>query len=154
MQNTRRLRDSQNALTPFSGGLNNFWDDFWGFPSLFQNKAWGENSSFLPSLDVSETDKEFQIQADLPGFDSKDISVEIEDSGIVISGKKDSTSEDKGKNYLRCERSSGSFYRKVNFPPNADLENVKCKSKNGVLSITIPKLQETKKKEVKIEIED
>jgi len=140
-------------MSPFERTADNFLGDFWSFPTIFDSSWWDQGKSFSPSMDISENEESFQIKADLPGFDPKNISVEVEDDGLVISGHYEAENEDKKKNYLRRERSCGSFSRKVNFPSNADLENVKCKSKDGTLKIVIPKRPESKKKSLKIEIE-
>ncbi|MCF7917877.1 Hsp20/alpha crystallin family protein [Candidatus Gracilibacteria bacterium] len=105
-------------------------------------------------MDISETDKEFQITADLPGFDPQDVNVEVEEDGIAISGKHESEEKKEDTNYLRCERRSGSFYRKVVLPHSADLLKIKCKSRNGVLHVSIPKKDDSKRKSVKIEVEE
>ncbi|MCF7812444.1 Hsp20/alpha crystallin family protein [Candidatus Gracilibacteria bacterium] len=160
MKDTRNRHRQNNWLTPFegTGGLGNFFDDFWNFPSVFDQPRWGlqmQEGNFLPSIDVSENEKEFEITADLPGFDPKNINVDIEDDGLAISGKHESENKEEDKNYLRCERQSGSFYRKIGLPSSAELLKTKCTSKNGVLHITVPKKEENKKsKSVKIEVED
>ncbi|MCF7906151.1 Hsp20/alpha crystallin family protein [Candidatus Gracilibacteria bacterium] len=148
-----RHRQSSQSLSPFEGAWDNFLGDFWSFPTIFDSHLWDRQSSFLPSMDIAENEKEFQVTADLPGFSPENISVEIEDDGIVVSGKHENEQEEKEKNFLRRERSFSSFCRKVNFPSHADLENVKCKSKDGVLTITVPKRPEAKKKSLKIEVE-
>lgn len=140
-------------LMPLGSEFKNFLGDFWSFPTIFDSPSWEKNTSFLPAMDISQTEKEFEITADIPGFDPKDIEVHVENEGIVISGKHEDKKQENEKNYLRVERSSGSFYRKVNFPPSADLENVTCKSKNGVLFVRIPKRKEAEKKALKIEVE-
>lgn len=150
MKNTHhRSRD----IVPFEGGLKNFLGDFWSFPTIFDSPHWDRPASYLPDMDISENENQFEVLADLPGFDPADISVEVESDGLVIQGKQEKKEEEKDKNYLRLERQTGSFYRKVNFPPSADLQNLHCRSKNGVLSITIPKRKEAQKKSFKIHTE-
>lgn len=142
-----------HRIVPFEGGLKNLLGDFWSFPTVFDSPLWDQNQSFLPAMDIKELQKSFEIIADLPGFDPKNIQVEVENDGIIISGKHEKKEESNKANYLRMERSMGSFYRKISFPPSADLEHVTCRSMHGVLTVIIPKRSEAQKKSLPIEVQ-
>jgi HSP20 family protein len=110
------------GLTPFSG---NFMEGF------------GE---FNPRVDVTETDQEVRITAELPGLEEKDIDVSLSNDILTLKGEKKSEQEDKRENYYRMERSYGSFQRSIQLPQEVDGDKVEATFKNGVLQITLPKL--------------
>lgn len=103
-------------------------------------------------LDVSESDTIYNIKADLPGVDEKDVDVSLEDGVLTISGEKQRTEETKDQTFHRVERSYGSFRRALALPPDADENGIKASMKNGVLEIEIAKLAEARKTARRIEI--
>jgi HSP20 family protein len=105
-----------------------------------------------PSIDVSETDNELRIDADLPGVEEKDVDVAISDNVLTIKGEKKAEKEEKKKDFHLVERSYGSFSRSLTLPFAADPAKAKATFKNGVLSITLPKPPEVKAKAKKIAI--
>ena len=92
------------------------------------------------TLDVSETDNEFTVTADLPGLEEKDINVEVSNNILRIGGEKKLDHEEKGKNFHRIERVSGSFDRSIQLPSPINEENIQASFKNGVLTITLPRV--------------
>ncbi len=148
-----RHRPSQNSLAPFDASLGNFFGDFWEPSPFFTNSLlpdWGTQSQWIPLMDVIEEENQFITEVELPGFDPEDVSVEIENNFLVLSGKKDSSEKDKKGTYLRSDRSTASFYQKVQFPSTADLDKAECSSKHGVLTILVPKKKQNKKKLLEI----
>jgi HSP20 family protein len=109
-------------------------------------------SATAPSIDVSETDNELRIDADLPGVEEKDVDVAISDNVLTIKGEKKEEKEEKKKDFHLVERSYGSFSRSLTLPFAADPAKAKATFKNGVLSITLPKPPEVKAKAKKIAI--
>ena len=113
--------------------------------------------SFSVRSNVSETDKEICITAELPGVEQKDIDVSVTGNRISVKGEKKSEKEEKkddeGRQFHRVERSSGSFQRTMTVPFEIDADTVKAEFKNGILTVTIPKpaeaIEATKKIEVK-----
>jgi HSP20 family protein len=104
-----------------------------------------------PSIDVSESDKDFVVKADIPGVDPKDVDISIDNNSLVISGEKRQEEEEKGRNYYRLERSYGTFRRTFVLPSDAEVDKVKASSKDGVVTITIPKSAVSASKKVEIE---
>lgn len=107
----------------------------------------------LPLLaDVSETDKEIEVVAELPGVEEKDIDVSLADDRLTIKGEKKSESEKKEKGYQLIERSYGSFERSMRLPCEVESDKVRAEFKNGVLKVTLPKLPglETKTKKIPV----
>jgi HSP20 family protein len=112
----------------------------------------GRAAAMAPSIDVSETEGEIKIEAELPGIDEKEVEVVISDNVLTIKGEKKADKEEKKKDYHLVERSYGSFSRTLTLPFAADPAKVKAGFKNGVLSISLPKPPEVKAKAKKIAI--
>lgn len=107
---------------------------------------------FMPSVDVSETDGQVKVSAELPGMTEQDINVEIDEDRVTISGeKKAEDEEEKGGRYWR-ESSYGRFRRDVPLPAGVDSDNAKASFKNGKLHVTIPKSEQAKQKRKSVEI--
>ncbi len=110
-------------------------------------------AAFTPRVDVSETDTEVTVAAELPGLDEKDITVEMEDGYLSIRGERKDEKEDKGRNWYRKERSYGTFHRAIALPAEVDGEKAKAKFAKGILTITMPKREEEQSKRKTIAIE-
>jgi len=107
----------------------------------------------FPKIDIWEDDEKYVLEAELPGFDKKDIDVNISDDVLTIRATRKKEEEKKDKNYYYAERSYGEFVRSVRLPAEIDKKAVKAKYVNGVLELTLPKTKEAKEKATKIEIE-
>lgn len=105
-----------------------------------------------PAVDIVERDKEFQITAELPGVDEKDIEVKLANGGLTIRGEKNEQKEEKKKNYYLSERHYGSFERYFALPDGVDSDKIAATYKKGVLTITVPKTAEAQKQEKKIAV--
>lgn len=112
-----------------------------------------EEGVFSPNLDIWEDKDNIYVEADLPGFEEKDINLKMRGDSLIISAKKESKKEEEKKNYYRCERFQGSFYREVELPTPVDPTRIKATYKRGVLKVELPKKEEEKEKEIKIEVE-
>ena len=136
--------------------VNRLFDDaFSGFglpsfigPALRQMPA-------APKIDVSETDNEIHVTAEMPGMDQNDVEVLLEDDRLIIRGEKREEREDKDKNrnYHIRERVQGAFSRTLPLPFAPDPSQVKAEFKDGVMTITIPKPQEVKQKQHRIDVQ-
>lgn len=93
----------------------------------------------FPPLNVWEEDKAIHVEAELPGVDPSKIDVKVEHGALSISGTKEDTREEKGKNFHRSERVFGSFFRQVMLPENIDPEQVKAEFNGGVLHVSVQK---------------
>jgi len=148
-------REWEYPFGAFQREMNKLFDDFFGG---FDLSPWAPvekrlSTPFTPHIDVSETDKEIKVSAELPGMDEKDIDVSLTRDTLTIKGEKKQEAEDKGEGYYRMERSYGSFTRSIPLPIEVDTDKVQATFKKGVLEITLPKtaraIQETKKIPVK-----
>jgi HSP20 family protein len=97
------------------------------------------NFDWAPRVDTAETDTAYEVTAELPGVDEKDVKISIEDDVLCISGEKKSEREEKKKNYVMSERSYGSFKRAFTLPDNVDVDKIAAKYEKGVLKVTLPK---------------
>lgn len=105
-----------------------------------------------PKLDIAELKDKYEIKAELPGMDEKDINLSVEDGLLTISGEKKSETEEKDKGYYLKECSYGTFSRSVRLPDNIDDNKIAANFKKGVLVIDMPKTQQNQSKVKKIAI--
>jgi HSP20 family protein len=107
----------------------------------WDNELLGETElgQWIPKIDVTENANAILIRADVPGVNPKDIEVHLEDGLLTIKGQTEAEIKEEKQNYIRTERSSGSFVRSISLPDVGDASKIAAKSKNGVLEITIPK---------------
>ncbi len=103
-------------------------------------------------MDIYETEDSIVIKAELPDVDQKDIEVRIEDNMLVLRGERKHQSDVKKENYHRIERYFGGFQRSFSLPANVQVEHVSAVSEKGVLTITLPKKEEAKPKQIRVEI--
>jgi HSP20 family protein len=110
------------------------------------------NRPWAPAVDIYETENELVLKADLPDVDLKDIDVRVENQTLTISGERNFEKKDTTKGYHRIERNYGSFVRSFSVPSSFDTENIAAEFKNGVLSVTLPKKEAAKPRQVKVEV--
>ncbi|MCL6470620.1 MAG: Hsp20/alpha crystallin family protein [Ralstonia sp.] len=103
----------------------------------FWRREWALTSA--PAVDVVETDKAYEIKADLPGMEEKDVEVKLVNSGLTIKGEKQEEKEEKQKDYYLHERHFGAFERSFRMPDGVDTDKIQASFKNGVLTVTLPK---------------
>lgn len=134
-------------LAVLQSELNRFMNEFWTTAG-----AGGGNGtpSWLPALDVWETDDEVVLALDLPGVKEDEISIEVDDSVLTVSGERERTFEDKDDRFYRFERRHGRFSRSVTLPQGVDESRITATYKDGVLEIHVPKPEERKPKRIPI----
>ncbi len=103
-----------------------------------------------PALDISEDKGSLRVTAELPGMDKKDIAIEVKEGILTIRGEKKMEEESKDRNFHRIERRYGSFYRALALPETVDTARVEASFKNGVLTLSLPKREESKPKTITI----
>jgi HSP20 family protein len=96
-------------------------------------------SDWAPAVDIKEEDDRFLLVADIPGVDPKDIEVHMENGILSIKGERESEKKTEREGYKRIEREHGVFYRRFTMPEGVNPEGIEANSKNGVLTVTIPK---------------
>lgn len=128
----------------FSRTFNDVMDEF------FSTAANYRNDNFTPSVDVSETEKQFEISVELPGMKKEDITVDLEKGRLTISGERKFENKEDGKNYHRVESHYGSFSRSFYLPDTIDESTIAAKYENGILDITIDKSEDKVKRNIEI----
>jgi HSP20 family protein len=142
----------------------NRWEPFRGAAalqeqvnSLFGNvlEHSGEESnltSWAPAVDIYETEHELVVKADLPEIDPKDLDIRVENNILTIRGERKFEKKVNEENYLRVERAYGSFSRSFSLANTVNAEAIKADYQNGVLTLTIPKREEAKPKQIKVNV--
>jgi HSP20 family protein len=140
--------DPFRELLDLEREFRNFFED--SFTALPEKVA--KEGSWLPSLDIAEDKDNLIIKADLPGVKQSDIDISISGDILTIKGERKKEEEVKDKNYHRIERFYGAFCRSLRLPQYVDTNKVKATYKDGVLEILIPKTEEVKPKQIKVEV--
>lgn len=109
-------------------------------------------ADWIPTVDISETDAEYLIKAELPEIKKEDVKVTVEDGVLTILGERRQEKEEKGKKYHRVERSYGSFVRSFTLPESVDEGAVKAEYKDGVLNLHLPKTEKVKPKTIDVKV--
>jgi HSP20 family protein len=102
----------------------------------------GSKLEWLPSADVSETDKEYVIRAELPAVKKEDVQVTLDQGTLTIKGERRQQQEDRNEKFHRVESFYGSFERSFSLPENVNADAIHCESKDGILTVHIPKRAE------------
>ncbi len=133
--------------SPFSSG--------WMRPFHWPRPSWGELAApfegKMPKVDVIERDHEIVVKAELPGVDKKDLDISVTKNTVTIQGSiSHEEKEEKGDVY-RCEISRGSYSRTLTLPSEVNEEKAKAKFKDGILELTLPKVEKAKRRTIKVE---
>ncbi|MCL5744632.1 MAG: Hsp20/alpha crystallin family protein [Acidobacteria bacterium] len=105
-----------------------------------------------PAVDIYETDNEVVLKADLPDMDLNDIDLRVENQTLTLRGERKFHQEEATKGFHRIERNYGSFTRSFSVPHTVDTDKVGAEYRNGVLTITLPKKEAAKPRQVKVEV--
>jgi HSP20 family protein len=143
--NTLKNRNEAYGLIPRS--FNEMLDNFF-FEGNYKN---GNNSVFVPQVDITEENEKFNIHLSAPGLSKNDFKVDLNDNILTISGERKFENKEEGKKYLVIETKYGAFSRSFRLPENIDIANISAEYKDGMLDISIPK-KELKENTKSIEI--
>jgi len=136
------------SLTHFDPLANiRLFDD--AFTRMFNEPQ--TNRPWSPAVDIYETENDLVVKADLPDVDLKDIDVRVENQTLTIAGERKFEKQDNVAGYHRIERSYGNFTRSFAVPNSFDTEKIAASFKNGVLSVSLPKKEAAKPRQIKIE---
>jgi HSP20 family protein len=142
----------------------NRWEAFRGAPTLQEqvNRLFGKVlerageesnlTTWAPAVDIYETEHELVVEADLPEVDPKDLDIRVENNLLTIRGERKFEKKVNEDNYLRIERAYGSFSRSFSLANTVNSEAIKADYQNGVLTLTIPKREEAKPKQIKVNV--
>jgi HSP20 family protein len=109
-------------------------------------------TTWAPAVDIYETPDELVVKADLPDVNEKDIDIRVENNLLTIRGERKFEKAVSEENYLRVERTYGSFSRSFSLPNTVNPESIRAEYKNGVLSVNLPKREESKPRQVKVNV--
>ncbi|HEU0246759.1 MAG TPA: Hsp20/alpha crystallin family protein [Gaiellaceae bacterium] len=112
---------------------------------------WGVAPAALPAADMYETDKELVVELDVPGFEEKELALEVSDSTLTIKGERKMEKEAKEKSFYLHERLEKHFERRFKMPAEADLDHVEAKFHTGVLEVHVPKVEQAKARKIEIQ---
>lgn len=145
----------KRAIRPWRGTGIRPLEDLYGemdnlVQHFFGDEASGARKDFTPSLNVSEDEAGYEVTVDLPGLKPEDVSVELHENQLTISGRRESEHEETTKTYHRVERSTGEFRRVVNLPATVDDSKISADFDHGVLRINLPKSDKLKPTRIQI----
>jgi len=153
---SRLVRDPFALMREMTSDLDRWFGEparpFFRWPSLLKRPA--EEIGWSPEIDVFEKDNRLVTKIDLPGMKKDDVKVEVTDGHLAISGERKRETEEKGKEFYRCEREYGSFYRSVPLPEGAKVDDVKATFTDGVLEVSVPLPARPEAKVRKIDIQE
>ncbi len=141
-----------SAWTPFRDLVNMQREVGHLFDSLFADVDGRGNfvASWSPRADVIENNEAYVIKAELPGVNKNDVKITLHENVLTIKGEKKQEKEENGKNFHRVERSYGSFERSFTLPAEVKNDKIDAAYKDGILTITLPKAEEAKPKEIEV----
>ena len=138
-----------DELTTMRRDLDSLWDRFFPekpFHERFTTYEW------LPPIDLTDTKDKFVVKAELPGLEAKDVEITLTDDILTIKGEKKEENEEKDEHHFFVERYAGTFERRIKLPTLVKTGKVDATFDKGVLTIKLPKSEETKTKEIKIKV--
>lgn len=138
------IKYSQPGRDIFGKRFSDIMDEF------FNDAVATRRDTFTPSIDISETEKQFVIDVEVPGVDKKDIELSIENNTLTISGERKFEKKEDNKQYHRVESHYGTFSRTFSLPDNVKTESIHASYNNGILSITVDKSEQQMKKQISI----
>lgn len=137
-----RVWDIQNEI-------NRVFDSLMG-PSSSEGDDF--RGMWSPSVDIAETDDEVVVSADLPGIHKEDIKVNVQNNVLTFSGERKQETKSEGSNYHRMERAYGFFSRSFTLPATVKADAIKAVYKDGVLRLTLPKVEEARPRQIAVEV--
>ena len=122
------------------------------FSSFFGRQREEMEGFWSPIVDIEENNENFLVKAEIPGLKKEDIKISVRGNLLSVSGERKHESETKGKTFHRIERSYGKFSRTITLPSDVESDKVKATYKDGILTISLPKPESLKQKEIEVEI--
>ena len=141
----RRRGDIFSEMNRMQEEMNRYFDDFFG-----EHRRGLAEGAWLPAVDVSESEHEFVVRAELPGMSHEDIDINVQENVLTLKGEKKQEKKEEKENFHRLERTYGGFSRSFTLPAGVKPEDIKATFKDGVLEVTMPKTEEAKPKKIAI----
>ena len=147
LMNTNPFKDIEKVRSEMDRLVDTF---LFGVP---QKRDFWEEAEWLPAVDVTETKDEIVVNVEAPGMDSKEFEISLREETLTIKGEKKQEKVEGEENYHLVERRYGTFTRSILLPQEVESDKISASYKNGVLTVTVPKSEGTKRKEIKIKVE-
>ena len=141
--------DPTRELTSLQSEMNRLFNAFFDTPTTGNGDTGGVRR-WMPAMDLVETEDHFVLRADLPGMGQDDVSIELEDNVLTLSGERKAEHEDKKEGYYRVERSYGQFRRSLTLPEGVNADGIQATFDKGVLEVRIPKPEQRKPRRIEI----
>ena len=109
---------------------------------------------FMPRMDVAETESHFEVQFDLPGISADEVHIEVHEGQLTVSGSRPVSRDEKESTYHRLERTHGEFHRVLGLPKDVDAESIAACYQDGVLTVSIPKMEQVLPKKIDVKVRD
>jgi len=146
LANVRERRPRIRALSDYDDLFGRFFESPWAIQDA-------DGKAFVPAVDVSENENEYRVKADIPGVRKEDLNVSVQDGILTINGESRYEDEEKKEGrVIRQERRFGKYSRSMRLGKDVDTSNVKAEYKDGVLELTLPKVEEVKPKKIAIDV--
>ena len=143
---------SEMMKWPYLPILGSFRDEMNKLFGSISKRGVEAGISWMPPLDVAETDENITVKAEVPGIEPKDIDISISGDTLTIKGEKKAEKEEKGKNYYFVERCYGGFSRSVSLPASVKFDQAKAEYNKGILEITLPKSVKSEVKKIPVKV--
>ena len=130
--------------------INRMFDNF--FRGGIQDDGTTFASAWTPAVDIAEQDNQYTVKVELPGVSKDDVRITMQDNILTIRGEKKAEKETNETGYYRTERSYGSFQRSFTLPTHVKSDKIEALHKDGVLTITLPKAEEAKPKQIEVKV--
>ena len=145
---------AESPLVALRSEMDRLFDTFLREPLGAIDWPFGGQGKWSPTVDISESDEEIVVRAELPGIDPQDLDVSISGNQLVLSGEKKESTEHKEKDFCHSESRYGSFRRSVRLPDGIDTENVDARYANGVLTMHLKKTPSAVPKRIEVKVKD
>ncbi len=142
------IRPSQS---PLARDVDNMFEDFlgWSFPSWLRSRT---SEEYSPRVDIRETEDKYFLTFEVPGMKKDDINISMRENMLTVSGQRKEEKEEKNEGFIRREIASGSFSRSFTIPETVNTDSISAEYRDGLLEISMDKLEKVKPKEVKIKV--
>lgn len=138
------------ACVPAAGDVQKEFDRF--VSNFFGDAGINPASAWLPAVDLRESEEQYTLVADLPGLKKEDIEISLTDDVVTIKGERKQEQEQNASGWHVFERNCGAFQRSFRLPRGVDGGNVNAKFENGVLTVTLPKPEQARKKQIEVKV--
>lgn len=145
---TNLIRSRSNNLRTLQREIDRVFDSF--FPTRYTEDEETSKAVWAPRVDLSENDDLYRIELDVPGMDRDDLNISFQDNQLTVSGERREERKEEDSEYVRVERAFGHFYRSFRLPKTIKADAIEANYENGVLTIEVPKAEESKPQRIQV----